>query len=97
MRELLKLLVVLTTGIFIIGATTIAHSQEDFLHRLKRSLNPQMAATHDFQAAAEAYKHCAAIKPLEACEPERQIMNGYAAALAAINSRPLPNPPPPIR
>jgi hypothetical protein len=54
MRELLKLLVVLTTGIFI-GATTIAHSQEDFLHRLKRSLNPQMAATHDFQAAAEAY------------------------------------------
>jgi hypothetical protein len=60
-------------------------------------LNPQAAATRDFQIAAAAYKHCTTIKPLTACEPEQRIMDGYARALAAINSRPLPNPPQPIR
>jgi hypothetical protein len=87
----------LAAAAFLVLSITPAHSEEGFLYRLRRGLNPQAAATYDFQNAVAAYKHCTTIKPPSACEPERHIMDGYAAALAAINSRPLPNPPQPIR
>jgi hypothetical protein len=50
-------------------------------------------ARNDFDKSVAAYRNCTAVKPANACEPERQVMLANQQVLSAEVSRPhAPNP-----